>query len=206
MAEAVMGRWETYRALLVGRVDDDAVDRLAEYGALLERWSRKHNLVRFDEPRELVDRHLLDAMAGARLLAGCGRLVDVGAGAGLPGVPLLVARPGWSGVLVEPRQKRWAFLKLVIRELALDAEAVDVRYEDLEDDGSFDLVTTRAVGRPEAILEWARPRLSDEGRVAFWTTVEGEQEIARMRGWRVLSWPLVGLDRGRLVSLRKCST
>jgi 16S rRNA (guanine527-N7)-methyltransferase len=201
-----MGGWETYRALLVGRVDDHAVDRLARYAELLEKWSRKHNLVRFGEPRELVDRHLLDAMEGARLLSGGGRLVDIGSGAGLPGVPLLIARTAWSGVLLEPRQKRWAFLKLVIRELALDAEAVDARYEDLEDNVGFDLVTSRAVGGQAAILEWARPRLHDGGQVALWTTAEGEREIAREPGWRVLSWPLVGLDRGRLVSLRKCST
>ena len=201
-----MGRRETYRALLVGRVDDHAVDRLAGYAELLEKWSRKHNLVRFDEPRELIDRHLLDALEGVRLLSGGGRLIDIGSGAGLPGVPLLIARPAWSGVLLEPRQKRWAFLKLVIRELGLDAEAIAARYEDIDDSVGFDLVTSRAVGGQVAILEWARSRLHDGGRVAFWTTVEGEREIAREPGWRVLSWPLVGLDRGRLVSLGKCST
>ena len=201
-----MGGRGTYRALLAGRVDEGAVDRLAGYAELVERWSRKHNLVRFDGPRELVERHLLDALEGVRLLSGAGRLIDIGSGAGLPGVPLLIARPSWSGVLLEPRQKRWAFLKLVIRELALDAEAVDARFEDLGDRGRFDLVTSRAVGGHEAILEWARPRLSDGGRVALWTTAEGERAIAREPGWRVLSWPLVGLDRGRLVSVRKCST
>jgi 16S rRNA (guanine527-N7)-methyltransferase len=201
-----MGSWETYRGLLSGRVDDHVVDRLAGYAELLDRWSRKHNLVRFDEPRELVERHLLDAMEGVRLLSDAGRLIDIGSGAGLPGVPLLIARPAWSGVLLEPRQKRWAFLKLVIRELALDAAAVDARFEDFEESAGFDVVTTRAVGGQAAILEWARPRLRDGGQVALWTTADGERTIGREPGWRVLSWPLVGLDRGRLVSLRKCST
>ncbi len=195
-----------YRTLLDGRVEDRAVAGLARYAELLERWSEKHNLVRFTSRRELVERHLLDAMAGVRLLSGRGCLIDIGSGAGLPGVPLLIARPQWSGVLLEPRQKRWAFLKLVIRELELDAVAIDRRYEDLDDDGSFDLVTTRAVGGHPAMLEWARPRLSEEGSVALWTTLEGEQEITKERDWRVLSWRLIGLDRGRLVSLRKCST
>ena len=195
-----------FRELLSGRVEDQAVDRLALYGDLLERWSERHNLVRFVDRRELVERHLLDATEGVRLLSGAGRLIDVGSGAGLPGVPLLIARPRWSGVLLEPRQKRWVFLKRVIRELELDAIAVDRRYEDLEEGGSFDLVTTRAVGGQPAMLEWARPRLSRNGKVAIWTTLEGEREIEKVAGWRVLSWPLVGLDRGRLVSLRKCST
>jgi len=195
-----------YRDLLAGRIEDDVVDRLAHYAELLERWSERHNLVRFVDRRELVERHLLDAVEGLRLLSGRGRLLDVGSGAGLPGVPLLIARPMWSGVLLEPRQKRWAFLKRVVRELELDAVAVDRRYEELEEDGAFDLVTTRAVGGHAAMLEWARSRLTTNGGVAFWTTVEGEREIARVPGWRVLSWPLIGLDRGRLVSLRKCST
>jgi len=195
-----------YRMLLDGRVEDRAVAGLARYAELLERWSEKHNLVRFTSRRELVERHLLDSIEGARLLSGRGRLLDVGSGAGLPGVPLLIVRPRWSGVLLEPRQKRWAFLKLVVRELELHAVAIDRRYQDLEDQGSFDLVTTRAVGGHAAMLEWARPRLSEEGSVALWTTIEGEQEIGKERDWRVLSWPLIGLDRGRLVSLRKCST
>jgi 16S rRNA (guanine527-N7)-methyltransferase len=196
----------SYRALLEGRVEDRAVTGLARYAELLERWSERHNLVHFDNRRELVERHLLDAMEGVRLLKGRGRLIDIGSGAGLPGVPLLIARPQWSGVLLEPRQKRWAFLKRVIRELELDAVAMDRRYEDLDDGAPFDLVTTRAVGGHAAILEWARSRLTDGGEIALWTTIEGEREIARERGWRVLSWPLVGLDRGRLVSVGKCST
>ena len=105
------------------------------------------------------------------------------------GCRCLIARPRWRGVLLEPRQKRWAFLKLVIRELGLDAEAVDRRYEELDAERRYDLVTMRAVGGRAAVLDWARPRLVDGGGVALWTTVEGERELAEKVGWRVLSWP-----------------
>ena len=121
---------DRYRELLDEHLKGAVLERMVRYAELLELWSAKHSLVRFAEPRELVDRHLLDALAGVRLLEGRGRLLDVGSGAGLPGVPLLIAKPRWRGVLLEPRQKRWAFLKLVIRELGLDAEAVDRRYEN----------------------------------------------------------------------------
>jgi 16S rRNA (guanine527-N7)-methyltransferase len=179
---------------------------MVRYGELLETWSERHNLVRFSDRRELVERHLLDALAGERLLDGEGTLLDIGSGAGLPGVPLLVARPRWRGVLLEPRKKRWAFLKLVIRELELDARAVDRRYEELAAEERIDLISARAVGGHRALLDWARSHLVDGGCVALWTTFDGELEVAGEVGWRVLSWPLVGLDRGRLVSLRKCST
>jgi len=195
-----------YRDLLAGHVMGESLDRMVRYAELLETWSARHNLVRFADRRELVERHLLDALAGARLMEGRGRLIDVGSGAGLPGVPLLLARPRWSGVLLEPRQKRWAFLKMVVRELDLEANAVDQRYESLPTEQSYDLVTARAVGGHRALLSWARPRLGDGGGVALWTTVDGERELTKESGWSVLSWPLVGLDRGRLVHLKKSST
>jgi 16S rRNA (guanine527-N7)-methyltransferase len=195
-----------FRDLLLDHLDGAALDRMVRYAELLEIWSARHNLVRFADRRELVHRHLLDGLAGARLLEGEGTLLDVGSGAGLPGVPLLVARPGWSGVLLEPRKKRWAFLKRVIRELGLDARAVDLRYEQLPPDERFDLISARAVGGHAALLGWAGSHLVEGGAVALWTTVDGEREVAAEPDWRVLSWPLVGLERGRLVSLRKRST
>lgn len=192
----------SYRELLDGHFSGRALDRMTRYAELLEEWSARHNLVRFSGRGELVNRHLLDAHAGARLLTGEGRLLDVGSGAGLPGVPLLIAQPQWRGVLLEPRQKRWAFLKRVIRELDLPAEAVDQRFQDLGSAERFRLVTARAVGGYEDLLAWAGNHLSPGGGVALWTTQDGQDRLSLIAGWRVLSWPLVGLDRGRLVHLK----
>ena len=199
----------SYQELLGAHFSGRVLDRMIRYAELLEEWSVRHNLVRFSSRRELVHRHLLDAYAGAALLAGKGRLLDVGSGAGLPGVPLLIAQPRWEGILLEPRQKRWAFLKRVIRELDLPAEAVEQRYQNLGSAERFRLVTARAVGGYEDLLAWAGRHLSPGGGVALWTTLEGEDQLSLVPGWRVLSWPLVGLDRGRLVHLEpegSCST
>jgi 16S rRNA (guanine527-N7)-methyltransferase len=182
------------------------VSRLARYAELVERWSARHNLVRFADRHELIGRHLVDALAGASALKGTGRLLDVGSGAGLPGVPLLVVRPRWSGVLLEPRQKRWAFLKLVIRELNLSAEAVCARYRDLASEERWDCITARALGGHEDLLSWAANRLSETGEVLLWTTLETEARLAELPAWRVLSSALPGLDRGRLCRLRPCFT
>jgi 16S rRNA (guanine527-N7)-methyltransferase len=174
---------------------------------LLERWSRRHNLVSWRDREELVRRHLLDALAGRDLLVGSGQLLDIGSGAGLPGVPLLLIRPAWRGVLLEPRQKRWAFLRLVVRELGLDATVERLRYQDYRNgDAVFDLVTVRGLGHHAELIGWAAARLVAGGRVLIWSTDEDEGALRRLPGWHVLSSPLPSLTRGRLVQLQPCFT
>ncbi len=202
-----MARELSFEELLEPLVGGDERDRLVRYATLLERWSRRHSLVSYGSRQELVERHIADSLAGRHELTGSGLLLDVGSGAGLPGLPLLAVSPAWRGVLLEPRQKRWTFLRLVIRELGLDAVAQRCRYQDLDpESGPFDIVTARALGGYEGLLDWASNRLSDGGRVVLWST---EPDLARLRessGWRVLSSPLPGLTHGRLVRLQPCFT
>jgi 16S rRNA (guanine527-N7)-methyltransferase len=192
--------------LLAPHAGGQALQRLARYAELVERWSERHNLVRFSSRDEFVQRHILDALAAAPLLKGSGRLLDVGSGAGLPGVPLLAVRPRWGGVLLEPRQKRWAFLRTVVRELGLEVDVARARFQDLGEGPRFDLITVRAVGGHEALLEWARGRLTEAGEVVIWTTVDGQAALEAVAGWRVLSSQQPGLDCGRLARLQPCFT
>jgi len=201
-----MSKEKGFRDLLAPHCGGASLDRLVCYAELLETWSRRHNLVRYSGREELVTRHLLDSMAAGPLMGDGGRLVDVGSGAGLPGVPLLATRPGFSGVLVEPRQKRWAFLKLVIRELGLDAEAERARFQDLGKNPPWNAVTVRAVGKQREILDWACSRLAANGAVFLWTTEKAEVGLREMVNWRVLSSPLPGLDDGRLIRMQPCFT
>ncbi len=185
-----------------------AAGRLAIYLELMERWNRTHNLVRFGDREELVVRHVLESLAGGPFLEGDrGLLVDVGSGAGLPGVPLLVVRPEWRGLLIEPRRKRWAFLCTVIRALDLDAEAIECRYEDAPPGpATADAVVSRAMGGHGNLLEWAAPRLAAGGRVLLWVGGEEARRLEAMSGWRVVTSPLPGLERGRLAVCKPCST
>lgn len=192
--------------LLSPHAGGQELQRLKRYAELVERWSERHNLVRFSSREEFVRRHILDALAAAPLLRGSGRLLDIGSGAGLPGVPLLAVRPRWGGVLLEPRQKRWAFLRTVVRELRLEAEVVRARFQDLGEGPRFDLITARAVGGHERLLEWARGRLTEDGEVVIWTTVDGQAALEAVAGWRVLSSQQPGLDSGRLARLQPCFT
>jgi len=196
----------TFAELLAPHATGGAAERLVRYGELLERWAARHNLVSWHGREDLVRRHILDALAGAPLVGTPGgRLLDVGSGAGLPGVPLLAAAPSWQGVLLEPRQKRWAFLRLVVRELGLSATVERSRYQEY-DGGPFELVTARAVGGTGELLGWASGRLVSGGWIALWTTEDGERELRELAGWRVLSSPLPSLSRGRLVQLAPCFT
>ncbi len=197
----------SFEELLEPHAEGDGLRRLVRYAVLLERWSRRHSLVSYRDRRELVERHIADALAARHELSGSGVLLDVGSGAGLPGVPLLAVNPRWRGLLLEPRQKRWTFLRLVIRELGLDATAERCRYQDLAmNAGRFDRVTARALGGYPDLLEWASGRLTGGGRVVLWSTKPGLAGLQEIPGWRVLSSPLPGLTHGRLVRLQPCST
>jgi 16S rRNA (guanine527-N7)-methyltransferase len=196
----------TFESLLSPRLEEPDLGRLVHYAELLERWSARHNLVRVVSREELVTRHIFDALTAAPFFPERGELLDVGSGAGLPGVPLLAVLPRWKGTLLEPRQKRWAFLRLVIRELGLEAEAVRDRYQDLSPGRRWDRITARAVGGNRALLQWAAGHVRPGGQVVFWTTEEGEMRLSGERGWRVLSSPVPGLERGRLCRLQPCFT
>jgi len=201
-----MNSSSSFAELLAPHATGKAHASLVAYAELLERWSASHNLVSFSSRQELVGRHIADALAAAPVFPPSGTFLDVGSGAGLPGVPLLVASPGLHGTLLEPRQKRWAFLKLVIRELRLNAVAERGRYQDLSPELRWDRVTSRAVGDDNALLRWAHDRLQRGGEVVLWTTEGAEKRLTTLPGWRVLSSALPGLDRGRLCRLQPCFT
>lgn len=192
-------------AELVAEVGPAAVGRLKHYAELLEQWGRCHNLVRFKSRQDLVDRHLREAIALCRHMGEEGRLLDVGSGAGIPGVPILCVKRAWRGVLLEPRSKRWAFLKTAVRELGLSAEAVRQRFEDYRGE-FFDVITARAVGRHEDVLKWATGKLNEGGFVALWATEREETKLRSQVQWHVLSSPILGLKRGRLLRIQPSFT
>ncbi len=197
-----------FRSLLrAAGIDGALAGRLAAYAALLDRWARVHNLVRYRDEAELVQRHLLDALAGVpHLPEPEGLLIDVGSGAGLPGIPLLLARPGWRGVLVEPRQKRWAFLRTAVRELGLDATVERERFQELKPGPVATAISARALGGHDALLDWASGVLAPGGRVLLWVGAGEAERLGRRPDWRVVSSPLPTLEQGVLARLEPCFT
>ncbi|PIE56687.1 MAG: 16S rRNA (guanine(527)-N(7))-methyltransferase RsmG [Desulfobulbus propionicus] len=154
------------RALGV-ELDGAAVDRLLVFTAELLKWNRRFNLVaRGTSAGQLLDRHVLDSLALLPLLGGEDRLLDVGSGAGFPGLVLAAAQPEMETVLVEPRQKRTSFLSYVIRLLGLQrVRVVAGRLEAWNAPFTPTVITGRAVTGPAEFLELIRCRLGLSSRV-----------------------------------------
>lgn len=125
-----------------------ARERLLDYAALLAKWNRTYNLTAIRDPFAMVAHHLLDSLSvlpHLPLAADRARIADAGSGAGLPGIPLAIARPRWHVALAESSQKKAAFLRQASIELALDnVEVHEGRVEAWRPQPLFDLVISRA--------------------------------------------------------------
>lgn len=157
-------------------IGTDALGMLFQYYAELERWNRKVNLVSRKQP-DWVRVHFLDSLAaaGLSLLTGTERIVDLGAGAGFPGLPLKIIQPGTFLGMAEASSKKCAFLKHVVRKLDISNTAVlEGRFEDSLGSGwksDFHVAVSRAAAKPSLILERAKPFLKEDGRVLVYTTL-----------------------------------
>jgi 16S rRNA (guanine527-N7)-methyltransferase len=136
-----------------------AEQRLAldAFWRLLLTWNARINLTGAQDRKSLEGEHLPDALAMARLVPEGARVVDVGAGGGLPGIPFAILRPDVALTLVEPRAKRVAFLRTAVREGKLSAaEVVAGRLGEVKL-GEFDVASSRATFAPAEWLAAARP-------------------------------------------------
>ena len=146
-----------------------ARETLLQYIALLDKWNRTFNLTAIREPREMVSHHLLDSLAVVPhlgLRAGA-RLADVGSGAGLPGIPLAIARPGWSVTLNDSNTKKTAFLRQAAIELRLANVAVhEGRVQDWHPAERFTMVISRAFAELSQFVATCRHLVAPGGVLA----------------------------------------
>jgi 16S rRNA (guanine527-N7)-methyltransferase len=147
-----------------------ARERLLDYVALLVKWNRTYNLTAIRDPLAMVAHHLLDSLAVLPHLplAGAGaRLADAGSGAGLPGIPLALARPQWRVALAESSQKKAAFLRQAAIELALDnVEVHEGRVEAWRPATLFDVVISRAFAAFTEFVSLCRHLVAPNGVLA----------------------------------------
>ena len=146
-----------------------ARERLLGYVQLLAKWNRTYNLTAIRDPLAMVTQHLLDSLAVLPHLAlgEHGRVADAGSGAGLPGIPLAIARPAWQVVLVESSAKKAAFLRQAKIELALDnVDVHEGRAQAWRPQPLFDLVISRAFAALEDFVAACRHLVAPAGALA----------------------------------------
>ncbi len=183
----------------------DAGARLGAFLELLLRWGSATDLFGGGDPEALVATLVRETLAALPFVPESGRLVDVGSGNGFPALPILIARPALRGVLLEPRERRWAFLKEAVRESGVDAEVRRERVEEHAGSG-YDVGTVRGVDADAWAAEAPR-LLGPAGTWLWWTSAAKAGELAgRVAEGRVVTFPLPGSGLGTLAVWRRCST
>ncbi len=160
---------------------------LLDYLALLLKWNRAFNLTAIRDPGEMVSRQLLDSLSILPLLRGA-RVLDVGTGPGLPGIPLAVARPDSRFVLIDSNGKKTRFVQQAVVALGLDnVQVVRTRVEAYQPNAGFDTITSRAFAALPKMVQLTRHLLAEQGQLLAMKGGVPTDEIAELaaEGYRV---------------------
>ena len=166
------------------QADERALDRFEIYHRLLSEWNERMNLTAITDPVAVAEKHFADSLAALPYLKPGMKVVDVGTGAGFPGVPLLIMEPGLELTLADSLQKRLTFLDALLKELGLKAALVHGRAEDLGQNKlyreQFDAALSRAVANLPVLLELTTPFVRVGGTaIAYKGDADQELESAK---------------------------
>jgi 16S rRNA (guanine527-N7)-methyltransferase len=182
-------------------LDRDIQQRLLDYIALIEKWNRVYNLTAIREPEKMVSHHLLDSLAVAPHLHAK-RLLDVGSGAGLPGIPLALAKPDTHVTLLDSNHKKAAFLNQAVTVLKLkNAEVCSERVESWQTQNRFDVIISRAFSEMGEFVRITRHLLAPGGMFAAMKGLHPYEEIDKLppgcKVQQVLPLAIPGLEGAR---------
>jgi len=171
----------------ISALSDLQIARLLEFVNLLSKWNRVYNLTAVRDPLEMVTRHLLDSLSVLPYI-NAGSVLDVGAGAGLPGIPLALALPDTQFVLLDSNNKKTRFMQQVKTELQLsNVTVVCSRVELFDDidagyqlDAKFDVVISRAFSSLAAMLKLAGHLCESSGRMLAMKGMYPQDELAEI--------------------------
>lgn len=188
-------------AALHVEIADEQIAVLERYLDLLEKWNRVYNLTAIRERARMVTHHLLDSLSVLPHLRGP-NVLDVGSGAGLPGIPVAIARPALRVTLLEANQKKSAFLTQAVGELRLaNVTVVTERVESWRTEVRFDTIVSRAFADLGEFVSASGRLLAPQGVIAAMKGVHPFEEIERLpQGVRVLEvvrLAVPGLDAER---------
>lgn len=176
----------------------DQIEQLCTYVDLLERRGQKLNLLSHGDMARVWERHTFDSLAPLPCIGDSARLLaDLGSGAGLPGLPIAIARPDIEVVLVERTRKRCAFLMQAVREIGLENARVlwkDIDSVSSESNPEADVVAVRAVADTMTALTLAKKLLHAAGSAMLWQTRSQMEREPVPRGWETQWFDMVSLD------------
>jgi len=176
--------------------------QLVEYLVLLSKWNSTYNLTAVRKPEQMVTQHLLDSLAAVPAFAEANDVLDVGAGGGLPGMVLAIARPDLRIAMIDTVHKKTAFLTQVKVELGLRNVTVHTgRVEQLQVPDKFDVITSRAFAELKDFVHWSAHLLRRGGRfIAMKGTVPADEIDRLPASWAVTeirALQVPGLDAER---------
>lgn len=145
------------------QLNNEAFNKLIQFLNLLQIWNRVFNLTTITDPREMVYLHIIDSLVVSPYLKGQ-HILDVGSGAGLPGIPLAIINPQQEWVLLDKNNKKTRFLTQVVAELQLtNVHVIYSRSEDFHHDARFDTILSRAYGTLRLFIETTAHLLYQDG-------------------------------------------
>ena len=184
-------------------LSEDRAGLLYLHYSELQRWNRRISLVGPVTKDQVVERHYGESLEGLRLLGSRkGVLLDLGSGAGFPGLVLAAARPEVRATLVEARERKWSFLESVNRKAGLSCHCLNARVDATPVEGlppEIDWITARAVGFEHLGLSVLLPRLAPQGKLLLWVGARDPDLPAALEVRREV--PLVGARFKRILEI-----
>lgn len=182
-------------------LDPDRQRLLLQYLVLLDKWNKVYNLTAIRDMTRMVEAHLLDSLSAVPLLAGK-TILDVGSGAGLPGIPMAVAKPAWKVTLLDSNHKKAAFMKQAVAELALkNVDVVCERVETWSAPDKYEVIVSRAFSDLAEFVSLVGRLLAPGGVIAAMKGLFPFEELERLpagfraKEVRALRVPGLGAER-----------
>lgn len=191
---------------------ESQIEQMFSFAGLILKWNKVYNLTAITRPEEVITHHLLDSLAAVPVLTHLvrqsnQRLLDVGAGAGLPGLVFSIMCPALQITTIDTVHKKVAFMQQAIAVLGLkNAQAVHARVEKYHPEFQYDFITSRAFSTLSNLIEWSHHLLSDEGRY-FALKGKASTDNQLPEGWKIesthaLNIPFLSEERNIFVITR----
>ena len=162
------------------KVTDSQQNKLVQLVGLLDKWNKAYNLTSVRDPKQMLIKHIMDSIVVSPHLQGK-RLIDVGTGPGLPGLPLAILNPDKHFVLLDSLGKRLRFIRQAVLALGLkNVEFVQSRVEEYQPEEKFDVVLSRAFASLEDMLFWCKHLPNEKGHFLALKGQFSEQDVAQL--------------------------